>query len=80
MLFVQGLADIIMPPDSEAACNLDKLAKDGVTPQLCIDPQGQHTTVVGRNMDFVITWVQALLAGQPLPTTCQSTGLPACKP
>jgi hypothetical protein len=80
MLYVQGLADIIMPPASEAACNLQKLAKDGVVPQLCVDPQAQHTDVVGRNMDFVIAWTEALLAGKPLPATCPSTGLPACTP
>jgi hypothetical protein len=80
ILYVQGLLDVIMPPASEAACNLVKLANDGVFPQVCVDPGALHTNVVGRNMDFAIAWVQALLAGQKLPTTCPSTGLPACTP
>ncbi len=80
ILFVQGLEDVIMPPASEAACNLVKLAKDGVFPQVCVDPQALHTNVVGRNMDFAISWMFALLGHEALPTTCPSTGLPACTP
>jgi dienelactone hydrolase len=80
LLYVQGLLDFIMPPASEAACNLVKLANDGVFPQVCVDPGALHTNVVGRNMDFAIAWVQALLAGQPLPATCPSTGLPTGTP
>jgi dienelactone hydrolase len=80
MLYVQGLADVIMPPASEAACNLVKLAKDGVTPQVCVDAQALHTNVVGRNMDFALSWAFALLGNEALPTSCPSTGLPACTP
>jgi dienelactone hydrolase len=79
ILYIQGLSDIIMPPASEAACNIAKLMKDGVTPQVCTDQAAQHTTVVNRNMDFAIPWAQALLGGQPLPT-CSSAGMPACTP
>ncbi len=80
VLFVQGLLDYVMPPQSEAACNVAKLIGDGVTPQVCVDPTAQHTTVVGPNMDFAITWVEALLAGNALPS-CTTTGvLPPCTP
>jgi dienelactone hydrolase len=79
VLFVQGLDDYIMPPASEAACNIAKLQADGVTPQVCTDAAAQHQTVVARNMDFAIPWALALLAGQPLPT-CSSAGMPACTP
>jgi dienelactone hydrolase len=80
VLFVQGLLDYVMPPDSEAACNVAKLIADGVTPEVCVDPTAQHTTVVGPNMDFVITWVNALLAGNAAPS-CAKTGiLPPCVP
>lgn len=79
LLFVQGLADVIMPPASEAACNIAKLMADGVTPQVCVDAEAQHTNVVGRNMDFAIPWALALLGGQPLPT-CSAAGMPACTP
>jgi pimeloyl-ACP methyl ester carboxylesterase len=79
ILYVQGLADVIMPPASEAACNLEKLAADGVTPQVCTDSAASHTDVVGRNMAFALGWAQALLAGNPLPA-CSSAGMPACTP
>jgi pimeloyl-ACP methyl ester carboxylesterase len=79
ILYVQGLADTIMPPASEAACNLQKLAADGVTPQVCTDPTAEHTTVVQQNILFAISWAEALLDGKPLPT-CSGAGMPACTP
>ena len=79
ILFVQGLADLIMPAASEAACNLDKLKADGVTPQVCVDFIADHETVVGRNMDFALSWGTALLNGQTRPA-CSSAGLPSCTP
>ena len=79
ILFIQGLQDVIMPPASEAACNIAKLQKDGVTPQVCTDAAAIHTNVVNRNMDFAIPWAMAVLGGQPLPQ-CSSAGMPACTP
>ncbi len=79
VLYIQGLADVIMPPASEAACNIAKLEADGVTPQVCVDAAAQHTTVVGRDTDFAIKWATALLAQEALPT-CSSAGMPACTP
>ena len=79
ILYVQGLDDIIMPAASEAACNIQKLQNDGVTPQVCVDAGGQHTTIVGRDTDFAITWATALLGGTTLPT-CTSSGMPTCTP
>jgi len=79
ILYVQGLADGIMPPAREAACNLAKLQADGVTPQLCTDATASHETVVARNMDFALGWARALLAGDARPS-CSAAGLPACTP
>ncbi len=79
VLFVQGLADYVMPAASEAACNIDKLKGDGVTPTVCVDAGAQHQTVVARNMDFALKWGLALLAGEALPT-CSSDGMPPCQP
>jgi hypothetical protein len=79
LLFVQGLEDVIMPPASEAACNIDKLIADGVTPQVCVDPGALHTNVVARNMDFVLSWGLNLLGNEALPT-CSAAGMPACTP
>jgi len=79
LLYVQGLADIIMPAASEAACNIAKLRADGVSPQVCVDPAAQHTNVVGRNMDFALKWGEAVLSRNPIPT-CSAVGMPACTP
>jgi len=80
VLYVQGLADYVMPAPSEAACNIAYLESHGVTPQVCVDPAAQHETVVGRNMDFVIPWVQARLAGTESPTCTTSGVMPPCIP
>jgi len=80
VLFVQGLADYVMPAATEAACNIGYLTSGGVVPQVCVDPAAQHQDVVGRNMDFVIPWVEAVLAGKT-PPTCTATGvMPPCVP
>jgi len=80
VLFVQGLADYVMPAASEGACNVAYLKAGGVTPQVCVDPAAQHQTVVGRNMDFAIPWLEAALTGTAAPA-CTATGtLPACAP
>ncbi len=79
VLFVQGLADQIMVPNEEAACNLDKLTADGVTAQVCSDAMATHTSVVGRNADFAISWGQAVLGGSS-PPSCSGWGMPSCSP
>ena len=77
VLYLQGLADVIMPPAREAACNIAKLTADGVTPQVCVDGPADHQTVVGRNTDFALGWARALLGGTALPS-CSAAGMPAC--
>jgi dienelactone hydrolase len=80
VLFVQGLADIIMPAASEAACNVQKMIADGLTPQVCVDTAGQHTTIVPRNMDYALTWGEAILSGSALPACPAAGSLPTCTP
>jgi pimeloyl-ACP methyl ester carboxylesterase len=79
VLYVQGLADIIMPADEEAACNVQLLQNAGVPVQVCIDPSAQHTDVPQRNVGLALQWSLAKLAGTALPT-CSSSGMPACSP
>jgi acetyl esterase/lipase len=79
VLFVQGLADIVMTPAQEGACNMAKLTADGLTPQLCTDTTATHTNVTQRNINFAIGWAQAVATGGALPT-CSSSGMPACTP
>ncbi len=80
VLFVQGLADYVMPAPMEGACNVDKLVADGLTPQVCVDTPAQHTDVVGRNTDFALTWAKAMLAGQTPPACTTSGVMPPCLP
>jgi pimeloyl-ACP methyl ester carboxylesterase len=77
VLYLQGLADIIMPADEEAACNIQLLQAAGVPVQVCVDPPAQHTNIAQRNVELAFQSSQATLAGTALPT-CASAGLPAC--
>ncbi|MGD0523662.1 MAG: lipase family protein [Polyangiaceae bacterium] len=79
ILYVQGLADTVMPPDQEAACNIDQLDAAGVSVQVCVDTPAEHTTVVPRNVAFAVQWSEAKLYGGTLPA-CSSSGMPACSP
>ncbi len=79
VLIVQGLADQIMLPAEEAACTIDKLVAEGVTPDVCTDPVATHATVLPRNVMNAIGWTQAKLGGTA-PPACTSTGMPACTP
>jgi pimeloyl-ACP methyl ester carboxylesterase len=79
VVYIQGLADIIMPPAQEAACNIAKLEADGVPIQLCVDAAATHTNVVQRNAAYALSWVSATLAGTAVPS-CTEAGLPACAP
>jgi hypothetical protein len=68
-----------MPPDEEAACNIDQLGAAGVEVQVCVDTPAEHTTVVPRNVAFAVQWSEAKLEGGT-PPTCSSSGMPACQP
>lgn len=79
ILYVQGLADTIMPANEEAACNLDLLKRRGVAVQACVDGPAAHTSVVPRNVGFALAWGEAKLDGKPVPG-CSDAGMPACAP
>jgi predicted esterase len=79
VLYVQGLSDAIMPPQHEAACNIQQLLAAGVPVQACTDGPAAHTTVVPRNVAFAMQWSQQALDGTALPA-CSAEGLPACQP
>lgn len=79
VLYVVGLKDSVMPPAKEAACNVQELVRDGVTPLVCTDAAAEHTDVVERNVAFVIQWTEAQLAGVAAPA-CNTSGMPACAP
>jgi dienelactone hydrolase len=79
VLYVQGLADTIMPPTEEAACNLALMKSAGVTVQACSDLTALHSSVVPRNAAFAIAWGEAKLDGQPAPA-CAADDMPPCLP
>jgi pimeloyl-ACP methyl ester carboxylesterase len=79
VLYVQGLSDSIMPPQHEAACNIDELQAAGVSVQVCTDGPAEHTTVVPRNVAFALDWTEARLFGGTLPA-CSAAGMPVCQP
>jgi hypothetical protein len=77
VLIVQGLADIVMPANQEAACDVVQLKAGGLTPQVCTDDPATHTNVAERNIGFAIEWAQAVLAGTS-PPSCAESDLPPC--
>jgi hypothetical protein len=77
VLYVQGLRDTAATPQ-RAACIVEKMAEDGVVPDLCVDPDADHLTVVQRNVAFALRWVEAVLAGASRPACAERT-LPACR-
>jgi predicted esterase len=79
VLYVQGLSDTVMPPNQEAACNIDSLQAAGVSVQVCTDAAAIHTDVVARNVPFALQWSESLLYGGGLPN-CSAAGMPACTP
>jgi len=77
VLLVAGGRDTAVTP-GEVACIDDKLRAEGVETQVCVDSAAEHMDVVERNVPFALSWVDALLAGRPLPS-CDASGLPACR-
>jgi pimeloyl-ACP methyl ester carboxylesterase len=80
VLYVQGLADTVMPPDQEASCNIGQLQAAGVDVQVCVDTPAEHTTVVPRNVGFALQWSEAKLYGGALPAYSSTGSMPACQP
>ena len=77
VLIVQGLADQVMPADGEAACVVDKLEAEGVTPTICMDLTATHDSVLGRKIEHVVAWIEAVVDGTA-PPICTSQALPPC--
>jgi pimeloyl-ACP methyl ester carboxylesterase len=79
VLYTVGLADVIMPPQSEGACNIQLLQSAGVSTQVCVDAPALHTNITARDVGASELWSEALLDGASLPT-CSAAGLPTCQP
>jgi pimeloyl-ACP methyl ester carboxylesterase len=79
IMLVQGGLDQIMPPASEAACVVDKLATDGVDVDSCVYATATHTDIM-NNHPFGVAWAESILDGGPRAQCGQGTSLPACTP
>jgi pimeloyl-ACP methyl ester carboxylesterase len=77
VLIVQGLADQVMPAAGEAACVVDKLQAEGITPTICSDITATHDSVLNRRIEDVVAWIEARVDGTA-PPACGSQFLPAC--
>lgn len=77
VLVVQGLADQVMPAAGEAACGIDKLRAEGLSPAICTDALATHDTVLERRIEDVVAWIEAVATGAAAPS-CGSQTLPAC--
>jgi alpha-beta hydrolase superfamily lysophospholipase len=77
VLIAQGLADQVMPAAGEAACVVDKLQAEGITPAICSDSTATHDSVLERRIEDVVGWIEATVDGVA-PPTCDSQFLPAC--
>jgi pimeloyl-ACP methyl ester carboxylesterase len=51
-------------------CAIDRLKTDGASPTLCIDPNADHSGVVGTKADYVADWIASQTLGAPAPDAC----------
>jgi hypothetical protein len=77
VLILQGLGDQIMPPATQASCDVAKLRAEGVEPTICSDAFATHDSILGNKIEHAIAWLEAAADGVTRPT-CSSTYLPAC--
>ena len=78
LLYLLGLADVIMPPQTEAACNIG-LLEDGRGPhrRSASTPRRAHD-ITARDVGFAEAWSEAKLDGPPLLRTFRRRGCPTC--
>ncbi len=80
VMIVQGLGDQVMPPAKEAACSVAKLRAAGVEPDICTDQTATHDTILERQIEGIVTWMEDVVSGSSTPTVCGSTTMPSCSP
>jgi dienelactone hydrolase len=77
ILLVQGLADLIMPAASEAACNYATLKSADMDIDTCVFASADHTDIMNQHPSGV-AWAESVLAGGARAECDPSTQLPAC--
>lgn len=78
-LLVQGLADQIMAPASEAACILAELKGAGNDVDVCSLATADHSNVMDQHFHG-IAWLESVLAGGARAECDNALPLPACMP
>jgi len=71
LLAYGGSDDLLPPPFMQ--CTLNRLAADGMTPTLCIDPRAGHggaTGIAGARGDYAADWIASITLGAPAPAAC----------
>jgi dienelactone hydrolase len=71
VLVVLGGADTAITP-AASACLVAKMQREGVNPQVCVDPAAQHLDVAPRNAAFGVAWTDALVDGTVVPPCAAS--------
>lgn len=78
-LLVQGLADQIMAPASEAACIVAELKGAGSDLDVCSLATADHSNVMDQHFHG-IAWLESVLAGGARAECDNALPLPACAP
>lgn len=78
-LLVQGLADQIMAPASEAACIVAELKGAGSDIDVCSLATADHSNVMDQHFHG-IAWLESVLAGGARAECDNALPLPACTP
>lgn len=68
-LIVWGRQDTTIPAN-RVTCAVDRLKADGVKPTLCIDPNADHSSIVGNKIDYVTDWIASVTLGATEPAPC----------
>jgi dienelactone hydrolase len=71
LLAYGGSDDLLVPPLMQ--CTVNRLAADGVTPTVCIDPQAGHggaTGIAATRGDYAADWIASVTLGAPAPAAC----------
>jgi hypothetical protein len=76
VLVYAGTSDTTVTPE-DAACVVDRLQTNGVTPTVCVD-DSTHQTIVDHRIAWTIDYAEAFLAGSTLPACPTNGSLPAC--
>jgi pimeloyl-ACP methyl ester carboxylesterase len=68
-LILWGQKDTTIAP-TRITCALDRLKADGANPTLCVDPDADHSGIVGSKADYAADWIASQVLGGSAPAPC----------